>query len=198
MASEGVLATLQAGWKALAAIDAPKAVIGGLALVAWKHARYTRDADILIAIEPGRIDELIVALTKTGFQPRHTPPLRVVDGQGIVQFIFQPADALMPFQLDLLLVSGDFQRTAVTRAVSWPIRQAEAPVRVVRPDDLIVIKLLAGRIIDRADAAMILRENRDEIDFTRLHHEVTCQGVAAEYQEIWREAFPDEVVPELG
>lgn len=198
MASEGVLATLQAGWKALAAIDAPKAVIGGLALVAWKHARYTRDADILIAIEPGRIDELIVALTKAGFQPRHTPPLRVVDGQGIVQFIFQPADALMPFQLDLLLVSGDFQRTAVTRAVSWPIRQAEAPVRVVRPDDLIVIKLLAGRIIDRADAAMILRENRDEIDFTRLHHEVTCQGVAAEYQEIWREAFPDEVVPELG
>ena len=198
MASEGVLATLQAGWKALAAIDAPKAVIGGLALVAWKHARYTRDADILIAIEPGRIDELIVALTKAGFQPRHTPPLRVVDGQGIVQFIFQPADALMPFQLDLLLVNGDFQRTAVTRAVSWPIRQAEAPVRVVRPDDLIVIKLLAGRIIDRADAAMILRENRDEIDFTRLHHEVTCQGVAAEYQEIWREAFPDEVVPELG
>ena len=198
MASEGVLATLQASWKALAAIDAPKAVIGGLALVAWKHARYTRDADILIAIEPGRIDELIVALTKAGFQPRHTPPLRVVDGQGIVQFIFQPADALMPFQLDLLLVNGDFQRTAVTRAVSWPIRQAEAPVRVVRPDDLIVIKLLAGRIIDRADAAMILRENRDEIDFTRLHHEVTCQGVAAEYQEIWREAFPDEVVPELG
>ena len=198
MASEGVLATLQASWKALAAIDAPKAVIGGLALVAWKHARYTRDADILIAIEPGRIDELIEALTTAGFQPRHTPPLRVVDGQGIAQFIFQPADALMPFQLDLLLVNGDFQRTAVTRAVSWPIRQAEAPVRVVRPDDLIVIKLLAGRIIDRADAAMILRENRDEIDFTRLHHEVTCQGVAAEYQEIWREAFPDEVVPELG
>ena len=198
MAGEGVLATLQAGWNALAEINAPKAVIGGLALVAWKHARYTRDADILIAIEPGRIDELIEALTKAGFQPRHTPPLRVVDGQGIAQFIFQPADALMPFQLDLLLVNGDFQRTAVTRAVSWPIRQAEAPVRVVRPDDLIVIKLLAGRIIDRADAAMILRENRDEIDFTRLHHEVTCQGVAAEYQEIWREAFPDEVVPELG
>ena len=146
-------------------------------------------------IHPGRI---LKAVIKQEFQPRHTPPLRVVDGQGIAQFIFQPADALMPFQLDLLLVNGDFQRTAVTRAVSWPIRQAEAPVRVVRPEDLIVIKLLAGRIIDRADAAMILRENRDEIDFTRLHHEVTCQGVAAEYQEIWREAFPDELVPKLG
>jgi len=42
-------------------------------------------------------------LTKAGFQPRHTPPLRFIDGQGIVQFTFQPADALMPFQFDLLL-----------------------------------------------------------------------------------------------
>ena len=198
MAGEGVLATLQAGWNALAEINAPKAVIGGLALVAWKYARYTRDADILIAIEPDRIDELIEALTNAGFQPRHTPPLRLIDGQGIVQFTFLPADALMPFQFDLLLVNGDFQRTAVTRAVSWPLRQAAAPVRVVRPDDLIVIKLLAGRIIDRADAAMILRENRDEIDFTRLHHEVIRQRVVAEYREIWREAFPNEVVPDLG
>jgi len=45
MASEGVLATLEHGWRALARVDAPKAVIGGLALAAWKHARETRDAD---------------------------------------------------------------------------------------------------------------------------------------------------------
>ena len=197
MAGEGVLATLQAGWEALSRVDASKAVIGGLALVAWKHARYTRDADVLVAIEPDRIDELIGVLQCAGFQPRHTPPLRFIDGQAIAQFTFQPADALMPFQFDLLLVKGDFQRTAVTRAVPWPLRHGTSPVRVVRPDDLIVIKLLAGRIIDRADAAMILRENRVEIDFTRLHQEVTRQGVAAEYREIWREAFPDEAVPDL-
>ena len=45
MASEGVLATLEQGWRAVARVDAPKAMIGGLALPAWKHARYTRDAD---------------------------------------------------------------------------------------------------------------------------------------------------------
>ena len=58
-----------------------------------------------------------------------------------------------------------------------------------------VIKLLAGRIIDRADAAMVLRENRDEIDFARLHREVATQGIAADYREIWREAFPGEPLP---
>jgi hypothetical protein len=197
MAGEGVLATLEAGWEALSKVDVPKAVIGGLALVAWKHARYTRDADVLVAIEADRVNELVRVLTNAGFHPRHSPALRFIDGQGIAQFTFQPADALMPFQFDLLLVSGDFQRTAVTRAIPWPLHRT-THVRVVRPDDLIVIKLLAGRIIDRADAAMILRENRADIDFTHLHREVIRQGVAAEYREIWREAFPDEAVPDLG
>ena len=63
MAGEGVLATLEAGWQALAKVDAPKAVIGGLAMTAWKHARYTRDADVLVAIEAGRVDELVTAVS---------------------------------------------------------------------------------------------------------------------------------------
>ena len=58
MASEGVLATLQAGWQALGTCGAERAVIGGLALSAWNHARSTRDADVLTAIDRGRIDEL--------------------------------------------------------------------------------------------------------------------------------------------
>lgn len=78
------------------------AVIGGLALTAWRHARYTRDADVLVAIDEGRFDELLAALTAAGFRPRHSPALRVIDGQAIAQFIFQPADALLPFQFDVL------------------------------------------------------------------------------------------------
>jgi hypothetical protein len=65
----------------------------------------------------------------------------------------------------------------------------------LRPDDLIVIKLLAGRIIDRADAAMVLRENRDEIDFSRLHRAIERQGLSSDYKEIWREAFAEEPPP---
>jgi len=195
MAGDGVLATLQEGWRALSAIDAPKAVIGGLALTAWRHARYTRDADVLVAIDRHRVGEVVAALAAAGFHPRHDPPLRVVDGQGIVQFTFQPADALMPFQFDVLLAADGFQRDAVERAASWPLPGGGESVRVVRPDDLIVIKLLAGRIIDRADAAMVLRENRDDIDFGRLERSIADHGLAATYGEIWNEAFPDAGPP---
>lgn len=198
MPSEGVVATLRAGWDALGRIDVPKAVIGGLALTAWRHARYTRDADVLVAIDERRFDELLAALTAAGFRPRHSPALRVIDGQAIGQFTFQPAGALLPFQFDVLLVASGFQREAVQRAVPWPLVGPGGDVRVVRPDDLIVIKLQAGRIIDRADAAMVLRENRDEIDFQRLQREILLHGLVAEYREIWRDAFPAEPVPEIG
>jgi hypothetical protein len=198
MPGEGVVATLRAGWDALARVDAPKAVIGGLALAAWRHARYTRDADVLVAIEESRFDELLAALAAAGFRPRHSPPLRVIDGQAIAQFTFQPAEALMPFQFDVLLVASGFQREAVQRAVPWPLAGPGGDVLVVRPDDLVVIKLQAGRIIDRADAAMVLRENRDEIDFQRLHQEIVQHKLAVDYREIWREAFPTKPVPEIG
>lgn len=198
MPSDGVVATLRAGWDALVRVDTPMAVIGGLALTAWRHARYTRDADVLVAIDEGRFNELLAALTAAGFRPRHSPALRVIDGQAIAQFIFQPADALLPFQFDVLLVASGFQREAVQRAVPWPLAGPGGDVLVVRPDDLVVIKLQAGRIIDRADAAMVLRENRDEIDFQRLHREITRHGLVADYREIWRDAFPAEPVPEIG
>lgn len=198
MAGEGVLATLRAGWNALEKVDANKAVIGGLALTVWKHARYTRDADVLVAIEEARFTEVVEALLAAGFQTRHVPPLRMIDGQGIAQFTFQPAEALMPFQFDVLLVADEFQREAVERAVPWQLGGVGDGVRVVRPDDLIVIKLLAGRIIDRADAAMVLRENRDEIDFSRLHRAIERQGLSSDYKEIWREAFPEEPPPGIS
>lgn len=197
MASEGVLTTLRAGWNALSGIAAPKAVIGGLALTAWNHVRYTRDADVLVAIDAGRIDDLVRALTAAGFRARHVPPLRILDGQGIIQFTFQPPDAMLPFQFDVLLVSGDFQKEAVDRAVPWPALTDARDLRVVQPDDLVVIKLLAGWLIDRADAAMLLRENREAIDFVRLHREVVGQGISAEYRQVWSDAFPSEPMPHL-
>jgi len=197
MAGEGVVATLLAGWKAIEAVDVPKAVIGGLALTAWNHARYTRDADVLVTVDEHRWNDVVSALIAAGFQARHAPPLRMIDGQGIAQFSYQPADALMPFQFDVLLAATTFQREAVARAVPWPLSHLGNDVRVIRPDDLVVIKLQAGRIIDRADAAMVLRENRNDIDFERLHREVIRHRLDPDYQAIWREAFPDEPVPHL-
>lgn len=191
MATAGVLATLRTGWDAVAALGVPQAVVGGLALSAWNHARYTRDADILVAIRPEEVGRIVAALVKAGMSPRHSPPLRVIDTQGIAQFTFQPPGALAPFQFDILLAGTSFQREAIARAVERGLPDGGS-VRVLQPDDLIIVKLLAGRIIDRADAAMLLRENRADIDFDRLRDEIARHGLSADYGQIWQEAFPGE------
>ena len=88
------------------------------------------------------------------------------------------------------------QKTALARRAAQEIPGLNYPVQVLRPEDLILFKLYAGRVIDRADAAMLLRENRETIDFGYLQLWVQRMALAAEFAEIWREAFPDESLPE--
>jgi|GEM_PF-462477 len=197
MASEGVLATLYKGWDTLSELDVPMALVGGLALSAWNHARYTRDADILIAVDDRQLDALVQLLVRAGFHTKHFPACLSIDDQTIVQFTYLPEDALLPFQLDLLIADHDFQQESLVRAAERHLPGRDRPIRVVRPDDLILLKLAAGSIIDRADAAMILRENRDEIDFPRLHREIAGLRLTADYLTIWRDAFPNEPTPAI-
>ena len=195
MPGEGVLAALRAAWIALEPLNLPMAVIGGVALSAWNHIRYTRDADLLIGVDEARLDEIFAAVGKAGFWPRHSPPVIQIDEQKLMQFKFTPPERTMPFQVDLLFAGSEYQKTALARREEQEVPGLDYPVQVLRPEDLVLFKLLAGRVIDRADAAMLLRENRPEIDMPYLKDWVRRLGLAKELAEIWREAFPDEPEP---
>ncbi len=96
MASEAVLSTLRRGWLALEPLHLPMAVVGGLALAAWKHARFTRDADLLIAADESALGAIQNALEAAGFYARHSPLVSQIDQQKIVQFRFLPPDGKFP------------------------------------------------------------------------------------------------------
>ncbi len=53
----------------------------------------------------------------------------------------------------------------------------------------------AGRLIDRADAAALLRLNRASLDLPYLLKWVARLNLGVEWAEIWSEAFPGESVP---
>ncbi|HEV2969339.1 MAG TPA: nucleotidyl transferase AbiEii/AbiGii toxin family protein [Pirellulales bacterium] len=198
MPGEAILVTLRHAWTALEPLKMPMAVIGGVALSAWNHIRYTRDADLLIGIDEARLDEVFAAVGQAGFWPRHSPPVIQIEDQKLIQLKFTPPERTMPFQVDLLFAGSEYQKTALARRTMAEIPGLEHPVQVLRPDDLILLKLLAGRVIDRADAAMLLRENRDEIDMAYLNDWIRRLSLANELAEIWREAFPDEPIPVPG
>jgi hypothetical protein len=57
---------------------------------------------------------------------------------------------------------------------------------------LIVHKLLAGRMLDRADAIALVRANRDTLDFTYLQEWIGKLALTAEWTEVWNEVNPGE------
>jgi len=68
---------------------------------------------------------------------------------------------------------------------------------VLACEDLILHKLMAGRIIDRADAAALLRANRGALDLDYLALRVRTREIGGGYTEVWNDVFPGEPVPEV-
>lgn len=86
-------------------------------------------------------------------------------------------------------------KSRLSRGEQRDVPGIHRPIDVLACDDLILLKLLAGRVIDRADAAMLLRENRDTLDFEHLRFWVARLDLTMEFTEIWGEAFPGEDRP---
>src|SRR6476659_10564230 len=185
MPGEGVLQTLRHAWFALEPLNVPMAVIGGIALSAWNHARYTRDADLLIGMDDSHVDQVLAETMDAGFYPRHSPPVLQSDDQKLIQLRFTPPDGVGRYQIDLLFAGSQYQRSALGRRTAQEIPGLNHPVQVLRPEDLILLKLCAGGVID------LMRENRDLIDLDYLAGWIKRLSLRCEFAEIWQEAFPD-------
>ncbi|MEX2171783.1 MAG: nucleotidyl transferase AbiEii/AbiGii toxin family protein [Pirellulales bacterium] len=195
MAGEAVRAVLGHVLSALEPLGHPCALVGGLALAVWNHPRATRDVDLLIAVDSANLDPVIDQLRAHGCRPKKSPPLVTIDRLRLAQFLYTPPGEFYDVQFDLLLAECDFQKSALSRRVPRDISGVHRPVDVLQCDDLILHKLLAGRLIDRADAAILLRENRDAIDFDYMQVWILSLGLSEGFGETWREAFPDEAPP---
>jgi hypothetical protein len=192
MNGEVVRAALRHLWDVLEPLGHPMALMGGISLAAWSRIRVTQDVDFLISIDLASVDRLIEILAAHHCKPKRIPALVTVGDHRFLQFLYTPPDEFYDVQFDVLLAETEFQQSAVARRVRRRVPGLDDLIDVVNCDDLIVFKLLAGRVIDRADAAMLLRENRDDLDFSYLDSWIIRLSLADEYAEIWREAFPED------
>jgi hypothetical protein len=97
-----------------------------------------------------------------------------------------------------MLAETPLEKSALVNSVARDVPGIDCPIRVVDCNDLILMKLVSGRMIDRADCAMLLRENRESLDLPYLGnwlHELTLTN---EMSAIWQEAFPGESLPQQG
>jgi hypothetical protein len=198
VATEAALATLNHLWGVLEPLGHPVAVMGGISLAVWNHIRATRDVDLLIAIDRSTIDSVLAALRTQGCRPKKSQPLIAVGTHHFVQLLYTPPGESYDVQFDLLLAESELQKSAIARRVHRDVPGISRPVYVLHCDDLILFKLVAGRMIDLADAAMLLRENRGEIDMKYIVEWVNRLGLTEELGTVWCEAFPGESPPTAG
>ena len=171
------------------------AIGGGVALSLWDHMRYTKDADILIGVDDRDVDQLLAAFQNAGLRAKRYPPIVAVGEQRFAQFLYQPDGTDFDILVNFLFADQPFQREALARRVPTTFPDWDTLAYVLTCEDLIVLKLVAGRIIDLADAAALLRANREALDYSQLRRECATLGLSSELARIWDEAFPDTNLP---
>jgi hypothetical protein len=170
------------------------ALMGGLAVALWKHPRNTRDVDILVDVRHVNPNKLVEATTRVGMRPKRQPAMLLVGDQRIIQLLYQAPGSFLDIQIDVLLADSPYQKEALTRARPAKL-DSEREIAVLSCEDLIIHKLLAGRIIDSADVAALLRANRADLDLAYLKGWLGQLNLLAPFETIWQETFPSEPLP---
>jgi hypothetical protein len=71
-------------------------------------------------------------------------------------------------------------------------------VDVVACEDLILLKLCAGRVIDDADFVALILANGEKLDYKYLRHWLSQIARVARWNKCWRRAFPGESDPTMS
>jgi hypothetical protein len=169
--------------------------MGGIALSAWRHPRNTRDVDLLIGVSAADPDAVLRGMQAHGFRPMRIPALIAVGPSRFFQLLYTPPGAFVDIKTDLLLADSAYQQTALSRRrpFEWP--ELNLKVEALTCEDLILHKLLAGRVIDRADVIALQIANRAMLDYRYLGEWLRQLSMTSNWAECWAEAFPGELDP---
>lgn len=109
-------------------------------------------------------------------------------GTRLFQCEYDHAEESVSIKVDLLCARSPYSQGAIDRSIPLDEHVLGFPIRVLCCEDLILFKLIAGRIIDLADAAELLRANKSQLNeelLTRLANE---SGMAEPLRKLQAEA----------
>lgn len=135
-------------------------VIGGLAVVAVGEPRTTADADAIVFVTPAEAESLICAAAESGFELHVCVERERLATTGTMRF------RRGRFQIDLITASLPFEEAASRRATSYELFGIVMPFP--SPEDLILLKVLAGREKDMFDALGVARRHGERLDVAYL------------------------------
>ena len=161
------------------------AVMGGIAVRAHGIPRPTQDVDFTAAIERNRLPELYGAASRLGY----TIPEEFASGC-VDQVAGMPLVRIRRYSkgkgvdLDVFLAEPPFQQELLGRARTELVD--DQSLRVVTPEDLILLKLVSHRHRDPADVGDILF-TQGQLDEAYLRRWAKELGVLAELEKVLAE-----------
>ena len=132
--------------------------VGGLAVNYWGIPRTTIDVDIVIALQPEAVLRLVRPLKQLRFDVQ-------ADDVALIARVgnsFMTHSPLTPHRVDFWIPRTDFERRAFERRRQERLHGKTA--WLISPEDLVVMKLLAGREKDLNDAAGVLQRQRSRLN----------------------------------
>ncbi|MBX7132081.1 MAG: nucleotidyltransferase [Fimbriimonadaceae bacterium] len=126
------------------------ALVGGLAVVLHGYDRYTRDVDALVWNLDDRLEELVGLLRERGFRLADADQLATARASRILHLLADDDTAV-----DVFLGFLPFEQEAIKRATAMTLREGVTG-RVITPEDLIIMKLIASRSRDLYDVIALV------------------------------------------
>lgn len=195
MTARPTIATLIHVWETLKPTGLPLAVIGEIALAFWRHVRFTQGVDLLVGCSGEKTDELIATLSTRSVTVRRNPPTTRLGDLEVLQLSYEPPESFIDVKVDLLLADSEYHRTALSRRVPVTLPDRRVEIAVLSCEDLIIHKLVAGRLIDRADTVALLAANGRQLNAEYLSTWITRLQLETDFSQVWSEACPGEASP---
>ncbi len=166
----------------------PYVVMGGLAVRAHGIPRPTYDIDFAITIPRDRLDGLFDGFEELGYTVPDIYRTGWVDRVAempLIKYHLLIGGNSIP--VDVFLGETDFLESAIVRGSVAEIDELQ--VRVVSPEDLILLKAIARRPRDIGDI-MDVRFTQGALDEPYLRTWAARLQITEQFEEIWRETAP--------
>jgi len=170
------------------------AIVGGIAAGLWGQPRTTFDVDAVVAAETETLDRLRNAIRPPPFlfEPKMLtfPTTKVLRGHVL--------EHTNPDEPGVIVVDFLTFEPVLNQSIMNRRQRANIGGRdcwLCSPEDLILLKLLAGRVKDLEDIKGILAERQEKLDQTYLQDWIARLGKQAEWARVLAEPITLKIKP---
>jgi len=148
--------------RALAQLGVRWYLFGAQAAILYGVARLTADVDVTVDLAGHSTAELVATLTTAGFEPRMPDAEAFAERTRVLPFLHRHTR----IPIDIVLAGPGLEELFFSRVRERPIGPLRVPV--ASAEDLLIMKVLAGRPKDLDDVVAIARAHGSSLDFARV------------------------------